>query len=273
MRVFELRWTWLCLPYVACAAALVTIGAVAALVRGDRVMRLGVIGAATTALPWALCSGLALCTDDPAVATRLLRLGTGPVALIGPNLLLVLFGVSGQLERHRWAVRLAGIVGAVLLGLCWNTDWTVPGVHRLSSGVLYLSAGPLTDFHMSQLATWMLVGLLIARRSMMRGERRRMMRVSIIALLLAAIGGTDMLLVHGVVGMYPIAWLPATIACAITLYLELRTDLLRPRGFDSSVLYELTGTLMAAALVGVVAFALQGATAVAVAAIASAVWT
>lgn len=273
MRVFELRWTWLCLPYVACAAALVTIGAVAALVRGDRVMRLGVIGAATTALPWAMCSSLALCTDDPEVATRLLRLGTGPVALIGPNLLLVLFGISGQLERHRWAVRLAGLVGAVLLGLCWNTDWTVPGVHRLASGVFYVSAGPLTDFHISQLATWMLVGLIIARRSMMRGERRRMMRVLVAALVLAAIGGTDMLLVHGVVGVYPIAWLPATIACAITLHLELRTDLLRPRGFDRSVLYELFGTAAAAVLVGAAAFVLQGAAPVAVAAIASAVWT
>jgi hypothetical protein len=271
--VFDLRWTWLCLPYVGCAAALVAIGVVAALVRGDRVMRLGVIGAATTTLPWAICSSLALCTDDPAVATRLLRLGTGPVALIGPNLLLVLFGISGQLERHRWAVRLAGLVGAVLLGLCWGTDWTVPGVHRLASGVFYVSAGPLTDFHISQLATWMLVGLIIARRSMMRGERRRMMRVLIAALVLAAIGGTDMLLVHGAVGVYPIAWLPATIACAITLHLELRTDLLRPRGFDRSVFYELLGTFAAAILVGAVAFVLNGAAPVAVAAIASAVWS
>jgi len=147
--VFDLRWSWLCLPYVSCAIALIAIGVVAALVRGDRVMRLGVIGAATTAMPWAICSSIAMCTDDPAVATRLLRLGSGPVALIGPNLVLVLLGVSGQLERHRWAVRLSGIVGAVLLGLCWSTDWTVPGVHRLTSGVYYVSAGPLTDLHIS----------------------------------------------------------------------------------------------------------------------------
>jgi hypothetical protein len=271
-RVFDLRWTWLCLPYVVCAGALVAIGVVAALVRGDKVMRLGVIGAATTALPWAICSSIAMCTDDPEVATRLLRLGSGPVALIGPNLVLVLLGVSGQLERHRWAVRLAGAVGALLLALCWSTDWTVPGVHRLTSGVYYVSAGPLTDFHISQLATWMAVGLVIARRSMMRGERRRMMRVLVAALVLAAIGGTDMLLVHGAVGRYPIAWLPATIACGITLYLELRTDLLRPRGFDRAVLYELLGLLVAAVLVGAVAFALQGAAPVAVAAVASAVW-
>jgi len=271
-RVFDLRWSWLCLPYAVCAAALVTIGVVAALVRGDRVMRLGVIGAATTALPWAICSSLASGTDDPEVAMRLLRLGTGPISLIGPNFLLVLLGISGQLDRHRWVASVGGGVGAVLLGLCWGTDWTVPGVHRLTSGVYYVSAGPLTDLHISQLAMWLAIGLVIARRSMMRGERRRMMKVVIAALVLAAIGGTDMLLVHGVVGVYPIAWLPATIACGITLYLELGTDLLRPRGFDRRVLFELVGFVIAAALVGALAFVLHGASPVAVAAIGSVVW-
>src|SRR6266704_618352 len=99
--MFDLRWTWLCVPYVACAVALAAIGLVAAVVRGDRVMRIGVVGAATTALPWAVCSSLASCTGDPEVATRFLRLGIGPVALIGPNVLLALLAVSGQLERHR----------------------------------------------------------------------------------------------------------------------------------------------------------------------------
>ena len=71
------------------------------------------------------CSALAACTQDPAVATRLLRLGLGPVALIGPCLMLVLLGFSGQLERHRWLANLAGSFGAVMVGLCWGTDWIV----------------------------------------------------------------------------------------------------------------------------------------------------
>ena len=270
--MFDLGFRWLCLPYAVCAAALAAIGVVAALVRGDRVLRLGVIGAATTAMVWAICSSLATCTDDPVVATRLLRLGVGPVALIGPNFLLVLLGISGQLERHRWAASVAGVTGSVLLGVCWGTEWTVPGVHRLPSGVFYVTAGPLTDVHVAQLGFWLAVGLVIARRSMMRGERRRMMRLVIAAVVLAALGGTDMLLVHGVAGVYPIAWLPATIACGITLYLELRTDLLRPRGFDRGVLFELIGFTAAAVLIGALAFLLQGAAPVAVAAIASAVW-
>ncbi|HEY0483021.1 MAG TPA: SpoIIE family protein phosphatase [Kofleriaceae bacterium] len=270
--MFDLRWSWLCVPFVVCVAALAAVGVVAGLVRGDRVMRLGVIGAATAALPWAVCSGLASCTDDAGVALRLLRLGTGPVSLIGPNLLLVLLGISGQLERHRWAVWLSGALGAALLGLCWGTTWTVPGVHRLTSGVFYVTGGPLIDLHIAQLALWIAVGLVIARRSMMRSERRRMLRVLVAAVVLAAVGGSDFLIVHGVLGFYPIAWLPATIACGITLYLELGTDLLRPRGFDRGALFELVGFGAAAALVGVLAYLLHGAAAVAIAAIAAAVW-
>jgi hypothetical protein len=253
-------------------AALAAVGVVAGLVRGDRVIRLGVIGAAMSGLPWAIASSLACCTDDPEVATRLYRLGTGPISLIGPNLLLVLLGISGQLERHRWAVGLSWAVGAVLLGLCWGTEWTVPGVHRLTSGVFYVSGGPLTDVHLGQLAMWITVGLAIARRSMMSGERRRMLRVLVIALVLAGIGATDVLIVHGVLGRYPIAWLPSTVACCLGLYLELRTDLLRPEGLDRGAAYELGGLVAAAVATGALAYLLHGAAAVAIAAVASAVW-
>ena len=272
-RVSDLRWTWLCLPFVVCAAGLAAIGLVAALVRGDRVLRVGVLGAAMTALPWAVCTGLATGTGDPAVATRLLRLGMAPVALTGASLLLVLLGVSGQLERHRWAARLAGIVGAVLLGICLGTDWIVPGVHRLSTGMYYVSAGPLTDVHIAQLGLWLALGVVIARRSMMRGERRRLMRAATAACVLGAVGASDMLLVHGVLGRYPIAWLPATIACGLALYLELGTDILRPRGLDLGVAFELAGFAVAAVLVGALAWGMQDAAPVAVAVIASAVWT
>ena len=271
-RVFDLRWSWLCVPFVVCTAALAALGLVAALVRGDRVLRVGVLGAVMTALPWAICAGLATCTDEPAVATRLLRLGTAPLALNGATVLLVLLGASGQLERYRWAARLAGIVGALLLGICLGTPWIVPGVHRLTSGMYYVSAGPLTDVHIAQLGIWLALGVVVARRSMMRGERRRLMRAVIAACVLGAVGSSDMLLVHGVLGRYPIAWLPGTIACGVALYLALATDILRSRGLDLGVVFELAGFAMAAPLVGVVAWVMEGAAPVEVAVISSAVW-
>ncbi len=265
----DLSWSWLALPYVVCTVALVAVALVAALIRGDRVMRLGVIGSATTAMPWALCSALVACTDDPVSATKILRVGSGPVALIGPNLLLVLLAVGGQLERQRWLARIAGLFGAVSLAVCWGTDWVVPGVHRLGSGVFYISAGPLTDLHISQIGIWLFVGLFIARQSMMRGERRRMVRGLIAVLALATLGSTDTLLVHDVAGVYPVAWLSATITCVVALYLELKTDLLRPQGFDRAIAIELAGFGAVAVLVAGIAWLLAGATPVAMATIAS----
>ena len=125
------------MPYLVCAVAIASVALAAALVRGDRVLRLGMIGAAITALPWALCHAGAACTTDPGVALRILRLGQGPIAFVGPNFLLVLLGISGQLERYRWVARAAGSVGAVLLVLCWSTPWTVPGVQQTETLIAF----------------------------------------------------------------------------------------------------------------------------------------
>ena len=267
-----LAWNWLCLPYFACALALLAVGIVAALVRGDRVLRLGTIGAATTALPWALCSGISTWSDDPDVVTRLLRLGNGPVALVGPSLLLVLLGVSGQLERHRWIARIAGVIGVVLLALCWGTDWTVAGVHELSSGILYLSPGPLTGVHFSQIAIWLTAGLVIARRSTSGGERRRLIQMLIAVLALGTIGSTDLLLVYNVTNVFPIAWLPTGIAAVMAVYYEIRSDLLRPQGFDRGVLAELVAFAVTTLAISLLVVVLAGASAVAIAVLGSLVW-
>jgi hypothetical protein len=175
--VSELRWNWLCVPYVVCSLLMLVVAITTALVRGDRVMRIGVVGAATTTLPWSICTALAVCADSPDMATRLLRVGSGPVALIGPNLMLVLLGVSGQLERNRWIARVAYLVGVVLLAFAWGSDLVIPGVQRLPSGMYYAVAGPLTDVHWSQLAVWLTVGVVIMRRGTTSGEKRKISRL------------------------------------------------------------------------------------------------
>ena len=234
-----LAWSWLAAPYIACSIAIATVAVCTALVGGDRVLRLGMIGAAMTALPWALCQGLCGLTDDPALATRLERLGNGPIELCGPCLLLVLLAASGQLERFRWIARVSGLVGTVLLVLVWATPWVVPGVQRLASGMFYIAPGPLTPVHISQLLVWLVLGVAIMRASSPRGERRRTLKLVIGILVLGAVGSLDTLMLLGIWGSYPIAWLPATCAAAIAAYLVLRTDLVRPRGIDRGVALEL----------------------------------
>jgi hypothetical protein len=265
-------WNWLSLPYLACAASLAAVALFAAFVRGDRVLRLGTIGAATTALPWAMCSAVATWTDDPVIAEKLLRLGNGPIALVGPSLLLVLLGVSGQLERHRYLARIAGAVGLVSLAVCWGTDWIVRGVHELRSGIYYPSPGPLTGLHFSQIGIWLAIGMVIVRRTTTGGERRRLQRMLLGVLAVGAIGATDLLLVYDIAGVYPIAWLCAMIAALVGLRYEIKTDLLRPQGFDRASFVEGLGTLIAVAIVGMLTIVLDGASAIALAAVATVIW-
>lgn len=268
----ELHWNRLCAPYVVCSVLMLVVAITTSLVRGDRVMRIGVVGAATMTLPWSICTALAVCSDSSDLATRLLRVGAGPIALIGPSLMLVLLGVSGQLERNRWIARVAYAVGVVLLALAWGTDLVIPGVQRLPSGMFYATAGPLTDIHWSQLAVWLTVGVVIMRRGTTSGEKRKISRLLVTLLGLGAVGSLDMLTLHGVWGLYPIAWLPACIAGVLALYLVLKTDLLRPQGFDRYVFHEILGFAIAGVVVGVAAFLLEGASVLAEVVVASIVW-
>ena len=230
------------MPYFLCAAALAAVGVAAALTRGDRVMRLGMIGAVVTALPWALCQGLAAMAHDPDVATRLLRLGQGPVALVGPNLLLLLLAAGGQLERFRWIARVSGIVGAIFVAIAWATRTVVPGVHMLASGMYYMSPGPLTTVHLTQLVVWLVLGIMIVRRSTPRAEARRMVRLLLGILVLGAVSSIDTVLLftdHTPWGSYPVAWLPALLASLVALYMIARTNILRAQGFDRGTAIEL----------------------------------
>jgi len=271
--VESLRWSWLAAPYIACAAIIATVALAAALTRGDRVMRLGVIASCVTALPWALCQGFAMCTDDPTLATRLLRIGQGSVGLIGPNLLLVLLATSGQLERHKWLARIAALIGGASMALTWGTSLVVPGVQVVPWGVFYMSPGPLTGVQISQLIVWLLVGVVIVRRTTPSGERRRNVRLMIGVLICGAIGSLDTLVLYRTGVPYPFAWLSASSAAGIALYLVVRTDFIRPRGFDSDAGVELIAFGAAVVVVVLLARALAGATPFVVAVITASVWT
>jgi GAF domain-containing protein len=272
--VDDLRWSWLAAPYFVCAAMIAAVAVATALIRGDRVMRLGVIGASVSALPWAFCQAVAACTTDASLATSILRLGQGPVAQVGPCLLIVLLGAAGQLERYRWVARISGGIGAVFFILCWATPWTVPGVQVVPSGMFYTAVGPLTGFHISQLVIWLVVGYAIMRRSRPRGdEGRRTTRLILVVLVLGSVGSLDTLLLYGIWGSYPIAWLPATIAAGIAIYLVLRTDLIRPQGFDRVIAVELAGFVIAAAAAAVAALAIGTSSPVGLAAIAAIAWS
>ena len=150
----SLAWSWQCVPYLACVVALTALGLVTVTTRGDRVLRLGMLGAVATTMPWAITGTLSACTHDADLATRLLRLGAGPVALIGPNLLLVLLGVTGQLERHRWLARRSR--GATPSSWSMTTALPPRGVMRSLRCALQ-DLGSFVQAFVGRAWTWMLL--------------------------------------------------------------------------------------------------------------------
>ena len=215
----DFAWSALAVPYATLAVALVALGLTALLIRGDGVLRLALIGAVSNTLPWAVTSALAACTTDAETATRLLRVGNGPVALLGSSLMLLILGAYGQTERYRRLLIGASVAGTLSLAICWTTELVIPGVRLTPSGMLYPRAGPLTIVHAGQLALWPVLGLAIVRRT--AGDQPPRMRPwQLITLVMFVVAATaDVLLAHGIAGYYPFAWLPGLGAVALCFHL------------------------------------------------------
>jgi hypothetical protein len=268
----SLTWTWLAAPYFVVTLVLVAIGVVAALTRGDRVLRIGVLGAVAAAVPWGLASGFAACLTSPAAVERLLRLGNGPLSLIGPTILLVLFGASGQLERHRWIARTAGVLGMLSMVMAWSTPWVIAGTHVTGSGLRYVTGGPLLGLHLGMIGVWLAIGLFIARRTTPGDRRVRQARLVAAIAALSVAGTADWLLAYDVAGYYPLAPELAFVAALIALHLVARTDLLRPRGLDLGVAMEAGAFATTAGLVAGLALVLDGASPLLLVSVGAAAW-
>src|SRR5438445_9585724 len=122
----------------------------------------------------------------------------------------------------------------------------------------YLAPGPLTGVHLSQLAAWLVIGFAIALRANVSSAQRGAVKLLVAVLVCGAIGSTDTLLLYGVFGVYPIAWLPALIASAIALHLTLRTNLLLPQGLDRDVAIELVSFATVGVVIGALALVVHG---------------
>lgn len=249
------QWQPLCLPYLTvgliCLAAVISAG----LIRGDRVVRVGLIGTTAAVTPWGLVTAAAICAVDPDTSTRLYQLANGPMTLIGPSLLLILLSISGQLDRYRWAARVAIGTGAMLTLITWTTPLVLDRVVRIPSGIWYPRAGALMWLHTVQIVSWPVMGLVIAWRAWPARHRPSMLRY--LAALPAAtmVGTSDTLLAYGIGGVYPFAWLPAIGGGLVCLHLMFRTELLRARGVERGAVIELLATSASAIAISLVVWA------------------
>ena len=249
------EWRLLCLPYVAASAICLTALIATGLIRGDRVVRIGLIGAAASVTPWMMGTTAAICAVDRETAARLFKLANGPTAMLGPSLLLILLSVSGQLDRHRWVARVAIASGVVLALVTWSTRLIVDGATEIPSGIWYPRAGTLLWLRSAQIFGWSIMGLVIALRAWPARQRTTMLRYLATLPAMAMVGTADTLLAYGI-GVYPLAWLPAMAGGLICLHLLFRTELLRSRGIERTALLELVGIALATVAIAVVVWTL-----------------
>lgn len=246
------EWQPLCLPYLAvglvCLVAVISAG----LIRGDRVVRVGLIGTTSAVVPWGLGTAAAICAIDQSTATRLYQLANGPMTLIGPSLMLILLSVSGQLDRYRWYARVAVGTGVVLALVTWSTPLVFAGVARIPSGIWYPRAGALMWLHSVQIVGWPVMGLVIAWRAWPEPQRPSMLRYLAVLPAMTMVGTADTLLAYGIGGVYPFAWVPGLMGGLVCLHLMFRTELLRAKGVEHAAVVELLSTLVAVVAISIV---------------------
>jgi serine phosphatase RsbU (regulator of sigma subunit) len=244
----------------ALVVALVLLGVAAAVLRGDRLRRVAVVVLAACALPWAVATALAACTDDPSLALALYRGGIGPIGIAGPAILFMVLSDAGRLDAHRLLVGVACGIAIAMTIVCWSTPLILAGTLRVAGGMLYPSAGPLNGLHIAQIAVWPGVGVVLARRGQRHSRdrsRRLVVRVGAVIAVLAMIGTSDFLITIGVWDGYPMAWLPGMVAALLGAWVLWRTNRMRAEGVDRHGALELLLTILAGA--GVMAIVLAAA--------------
>ena len=245
----EFVWRAIAAPYAVLSVLVVGVAITTALIRGDKVMRLGILATVAGVLVWAVTFLLATGTTDRALQLRLLTLGLGPVALVGPGVLLLLLGGAGQLQRHLGLVVVAAAASGLSMMICWTTPWMIREVRVLPSGLVFPLGGPLLMVHNGMLIMWVLAGVWISRHGVDRGRARVRWTHLLATGLVVASGIHDSLLSHGTIDSYPLVPICAIFAVATLWWYVWRRDVLRARGFDSGLAREVVALVAGAALV------------------------
>lgn len=245
-------WQPLSIPYLAVGLLCLVAAISAGLIRGDRAVRIGLIGTTATVVPWGLGTAAAICAVEQTTAARLYQLANGPMTLIGPSLLLILLSVSGQLDRYRWYARVAIGTGVVLALVTWVTPLVLADAVKIPSGIWYPRAGVLMWMHSTQIVGWPVMGLVIAWRAWPPRHRPSMLRYLAILPAMTMVGTADTLLAYGLGGIYPLAWVPGFFGGMVCLHLLFRTELLRAKGVERAAVIELLSTLLAGVAIAAV---------------------
>src|SRR5262249_7644152 len=159
-------------------------------------------------------------TKDAALAGLGYRFGLGPIALVGPGMLMLILAVAGRFDGHRVLVAIAFLCACASCAMCWATPWVIAGAQPTRSGLLYELPGPLHALHLAEIPVWSAIGASISRRGVrgrLAGRWRAQRRRTGVVVALVCITLVDVFLAHGY-GYYPVAWAPGLFAVGIATW-------------------------------------------------------
>lgn len=246
----------LSLPFALAPAALLTVIAYAAVMRGPPALRGFLVCHSAALLPYATAMMLSPSLTSPALAEQLFRVAASFIPMAGATGTAFQIALVGRYRRQRPVVWIAIASAAVWLYAGNRSDALIDGVQRMS-GYWYAHAGPWV--WLALVHTVVIVvpgaralgyaalapGAFTPRRS---SEELRQLRAALVASAVTYGGLIDIPLAYGV-GAVPLGWLLSGIGCLLVVRALIVEDLLRVRAVDTSaplmVVYFAVGALLA----------------------------
>ncbi len=225
----------LSLPFALAPAAMLTVIAYTAVMRGAPVLRGFLLVHFLSLLAYATVMMLSPSITSPVVAEQLFRFAASFIPLAAATGTGFQLALTGRYRRYRWIVWLLVASAAVWIVIGSTSNAAVDGVQRLS-GFWYPVAGPWAWIALLHTLVLSLGGFISLALLALRSEpsiERRQLRAALLANLVTYSGLIDVGLAYGV-GVFPLGWLLSGTGSLLVVRALVVEDLLRVRAVDTT---------------------------------------
>ncbi|MBS1124177.1 MAG: protein serine/threonine phosphatase [Deltaproteobacteria bacterium] len=225
----------LSLPFALAPAAMLTVIAYTAVMRGAPVLRGFLLLHFLSLLPYATVMMLSPSITSPAVAEQLFQLAVGFVPLAAAVGCGFQRALIGRYRRRHWFVWLLIVSTVPWIVVGCSSGLLVSGVKQLS-GFWFPIAGPwawLLLVHTILVSIAGVVPLAKVALTSKPSDERRQLRAALVANLVSYSALADFALAYGI-GVFPFGWLLSGIGSVLVVRALLVEDLLRVRAVDTT---------------------------------------
>jgi serine phosphatase RsbU (regulator of sigma subunit) len=226
----------LSLPFALAPAAMLSVIAYTAVMRGAPVLRGWLLAHMLALLPYASVVMLAPSITSPEVAEQLFRAAASTVPLAAACSTGFQLALIRRLRRYRYLVWFLVANAAAWIWIGNTADHVVSGVAWLGS-FWFPVAGSLAwvgVVHTTAIAAIGFAALGHAALASRPSIERRQLRVAFVANIVTYAGLIDVALAYGV-GVFPLGWLLSGVGCMLVVRALVVEDLLRVRAVDTAL--------------------------------------